>query len=482
MPEIPFPQAPQPRISNPLETASQMQGMALRGLEAKSSQQSMEIQAADFAAKNAIGQLMQQHIDPATGELDHHALIVDAARHPVAARAVPELYKFLNEQGEVDQRVLKAKAENAMLKMDVFGKAALPYLDKIGRGEKTTDSDVASLVGQLASAGGYFKDRKEATQTLQNILGSNVGTKDNRNPIFTSLATVNENGRQALDNTMLSIAKQNEFVPVAGPQGQQGVTTRGRVLQQMQGGQGLPEQGVAQGGVAPPAEGAARQEPQPSGAPATPGFVATGMAPAKQKYQEQQVESFVKAEDQINKNLTGAEAIQMRIDETTKALKDFKTGPGTPTIMKVAGLAKAFGMDDVADRMMGGGKGAFAAAQEFEKLMVPHSMELLRQTLGGQGRITNLEFEKFAAANPNLETDPKALEKIFNFSKKLNDLAKLEAYALEEYKNHHPEGAYSITQFDNEFMQHLVRSKRLSSGEYRVESPGRFAPAKKEQE
>ena len=109
-------------------------------------------------------------------------------------------------------------------------------------------------------------------------------------------------------------------------------------------------------------------------------------------------------------------------------------------------------------------------------------MELLRQTLGGQGRITNLEFEKFAAANPNLETDPKALEKIFNFSKKLNDLAKLEAYALEEYKNHHPEGAYSITQFDNEFMQHLVRSKRLSSGEYRVESPGRFAPAKKEQE
>ena len=357
MPEIPFSQAPQPRISNPLETASQMQGMALRGLEAKSSQQSMEIQAADFAAKNAIGQLMQQHIDPATGELDHHALIVDAARHPVAARAVPELYKFLNEQGEVDQRVLKAKAENAMLKMDVFGKAALPYLDKIGRGEKTTDSDVASLVGQLASAGGYFKDRKEATQTLQNILGSNVGTKDNRNPIFTSLATVNENGRQALDNTMLSIAKQNEFVPVAGPQGQQGVTTRGRVLQQMQGGQGLPEQGVAQGGVAPPAEGAARQEPQPSGAPATPGFVATGMAPAKQKYQEQQVESFVKAEDQINKNLTGAEAIQMRIDETTKALKDFKTGPGTPTIMKVAGLAKAFGMDDVADRMMGGGKG-----------------------------------------------------------------------------------------------------------------------------
>ena len=96
---IPFPQAPTPRVSNPLEAASQMQGMALRGLEAERSQQSMEIQAADFAAKNAIGQLMQQHIDPSTGELDHHGLIVDAARHPVAGRAVPDLYKFLNEQG-----------------------------------------------------------------------------------------------------------------------------------------------------------------------------------------------------------------------------------------------------------------------------------------------------------------------------------------------------------------------------------------------
>jgi len=72
---IPFPQAPTPRISNPLETASQMQGMALRGLEAERAQQNMEIQAQDFAAKNAVGQLMQQHIDPATGKLDHHALI-----------------------------------------------------------------------------------------------------------------------------------------------------------------------------------------------------------------------------------------------------------------------------------------------------------------------------------------------------------------------------------------------------------------------
>jgi len=97
--------------------------------------------------------------------------------------------------------VLGLKADNAMKKMDLFGKAAIPYLDKIGRGENATDSDVASLVGQLA-AGGYFKNRQEATQTLQNILGSNVGTKDNRNQVFRSLALFNENSRQALDNTL----------------------------------------------------------------------------------------------------------------------------------------------------------------------------------------------------------------------------------------------------------------------------------------
>jgi len=478
---IPFPQAPQPRIANPLETASQMQGLATRGIEAQRAQQALEQQAQDYAAKQAFGQMMQQHIDPATGELDHHGLIVEAAKNPVASRIVPDIYKYLTEQKELNEKVFQAKADTELKRFDVMGKIALPLLDKIGRGENATDQDIAGLFGELANAG-IYKDRKAATQALASVIGSNVGTKDNRNQVVRSLALFTENGRAALNNTLQSIEKQKEFTNVIGPQGQPGVKTREQVLSEMQGGQGLPEQDVVQDGSAPPVAGAARQQAQPSGPAATSGFVPTGMAPAQQKYQEGQVEQFVKAEDQINKNLTGASAIQMRIDETVKALKDFKTGPGTPTIMKLAGVARALGMEDMSDRMMGGGKGAFAAAQEFEKLMVPHSMELLRQTLGGQGRITNLEFEKFAAANPNLETDPKALEKIFNFSKKLNDLAKLEAFSLEEYKKHHREGQYSITQFDNEFMNHLVRSKRLSSGEYKVESPGRFASAKKEQE
>ena len=59
---IPFPQAPQPRIANPLETASQMQGLATRGIEAQRAQQALEQQAQDYAAKQAFGQMMQQHI------------------------------------------------------------------------------------------------------------------------------------------------------------------------------------------------------------------------------------------------------------------------------------------------------------------------------------------------------------------------------------------------------------------------------------
>ena len=237
---IPFPQAPQPRISNPLETASQMQGLAQRGIETERAQQALEQQAQQFAAKNAIGQIMQQHIDPATGEVDLHRVIIDAGKHPAAAMEVPGLYKYLKEQGEIDERILQAKAQNEMTKMDVFSKAALPYLEKSRNGEHTTDSDVASLVGQLASGAYFGNDPKKATLALQQMVGSNVGTKDNRDPLFRSLALFNENSRQALDNTMQSIAKQQELVNIAGPQGQPGFTTRGRVLQQLQGGQGLP--------------------------------------------------------------------------------------------------------------------------------------------------------------------------------------------------------------------------------------------------
>ncbi|NBY21803.1 MAG: hypothetical protein EBQ73_02820, partial [Gammaproteobacteria bacterium] len=65
MPEIPFPQAPEsPRFAqpNPLNTMEQMQGLALRGIEAQKLQQATEQQALMNRAQMGLGQIMQQHV------------------------------------------------------------------------------------------------------------------------------------------------------------------------------------------------------------------------------------------------------------------------------------------------------------------------------------------------------------------------------------------------------------------------------------
>ena len=62
--------------------------------------------------------------------------------------------------------------------------------------------------------------------------------------------------------------------------------------------------------------------------------------------------------------------------------------------------------------------GDMAAKQEFQKLAAQTAMETLKQAMGGSGRITQAEFKVFQQNNPNIELDPKAIDKIYTFADK----------------------------------------------------------------
>ncbi len=465
--EIPYPRAPQYNAPNPLQQMEQMQGIALRGAEAQRLQQANEQQALINNAQRGLGQLMQQHVNPETGDVDINKLLVDAAQHPEVAVLFPSITKDALANKLTSAQILGAQIENAAKKQSFLANTAASYADKYAKtGAKASWNDIASVYAEAQAAGVVTRD--EALQGL--IFAKQSGQQPET--LIRNLGARSAQGLQMLEAANATTRQLQEFVDVVSPTGVPMKITREQALQQA-----APSRNVSGETVAPRLSSETRGEELPSTPPPAPmRGLQTGQSPQAIKYQEQQLSQFNDAEKQIQQNARGAVVVQQRLDEAADALKNFKTGPGTETMSKLASLAKFFGRDDLASTMLGnpGSKEAFSSAQEFVKLMVPNSLELLRNTLGGQGRITNLEVEQFLKANPNLETDPKAIEKMFNFMKRVGDLAKAEQKAFLHYKKRAEKtGEFDVTQFDNDWYDYLREKGELKSGAYEIKQPGR---------
>jgi hypothetical protein len=66
---------------------------------------------------------------------------------------------------------------------------------------------------------------------------------------------------------------------------------------------------------------------------------------------------------------------------------------------------------------------------------VPLATAALRaQFAGSTSKFTQMEWQRFQESNPNLDTDPRAIEKMFAFAKKIYHLQSSEQKALNLYK------------------------------------------------
>lgn len=465
---IPYPQAPTYNAPNPLQQMEQMQALGLRGAEMQRVQQATEQQGLLNRAQIGMGQLMQQHVDPNTGEVDINKFLVDAAQHPDVAVMFPAIAKDALANKLTSAQVLGAQIDNAAKQQSFLANTAASYSDKYAKtGAKANWQDIASIYAEAQAAGVITRD-----QALQGLLFAKQSGQQPEN-LIRNLGARSAQGLQALEAAGQTTKYLQELVNVVSPEGTPMQITREQALQQAG---AAPSPYAAGGASAPRLAPEAREGASPSAPPPAPmRGIPTGQSPQALKYQEQQLSQFNDAEKQIQQNARGAVVVQQRLDEAVDALKDFKTGPGTEAMSKLAGLAKFFGRDDLAATMLGnpGSKDAFASAQEFVKLMVPNSLELLRNTLGGQGRITNLEVEQFLKANPNLETDPKAIEKMFNFMRRVGDIAKAEQKAFLHYKRQAEKtGKFDVTQFDNDWFDYLREKGELKAGGYKIQQPG----------
>lgn len=159
--------------------------------------------------------------------------------------------------------------------------------------------------------------------------------------------------------------------------------------------------------------------------------VATANA-GQQAYAKGSNEGAVDYEKGLNARVQAGQDLMMRLQESRDALTKFSSGGGTEARTKIASLAQAFGAPQaMVDKIAGGDLGA---AQEFQKLAAQQAMETLKSSLGNGGRITQAEFKVFQQNNPNLDTDPRAIEKVYNFASKVYGRDQAEQDALNKYK------------------------------------------------
>jgi len=121
--------------------------------------------------------------------------------------------------------------------------------------------------------------------------------------------------------------------------------------------------------------------------------------------------------------------LMFRLQEMRPLMEQVQTGGLAEAKTKLATVAQGFGAPD--NIVNGIANGNLPAAQEFQKFAVQAATENLKQLMtGATGKITNLEFSKFQDNNPHLDTDPRAIEKIFNFMTRTYQRDKTEQDAL----------------------------------------------------
>jgi hypothetical protein len=473
---IPYPQAPSYATPNPLQQMEQMQALGLRGAEMARVQQATEQQGLVNRAQQGLGQLMQQHVNPETGDVDINKLLVDAAQHPDVSVLYPNLVKDALSMRLTNAQVLGAQIDNAAKQQSFLANTAASYADKYAKtGAKANWQDIASIYAEAQAAG--VIDRKQALQGL--IFAKQSGQQPET--LIRNLGARSAQGLQALEAAGQTTKYLQELIDVQSPEGVPGKITREQALQQAG---AAPSPYAAGGASAPRSAEAARQGESPSAPPAAP-MIRTGLSPTEQaetapyrQYQEG-AGPMREFEQMINQKAENAQMVNMRLEETAKKLQEFKTGPGTKARFEVAKIAQMFGRDDLANSILGnpGSKEALAAAQEVEKLTTRNAFEELKTALGGQGRFTNLEVENFMRSNFNLETMPEAIQDMINFTKKITDLADQQQTAFSHYKkrsfaNKRDPDSFNPGYFSQQFMNHLHQTGQIRNGQYVIKQPG----------
>lgn len=168
-----------------------------------------------------------------------------------------------------------------------------------------------------------------------------------------------------------------------------------------------------------------------AGAGSVPGAGLVGPSLMNQKYLAQRGSDMAAYQQRLDNNVTIGNTIMQTLDEAKDALANIKPGGGAEFYTKLAGLAQAVGVNqNLVDAI---GNGNYAASQEFKKLMVNTTLGQIREQIPQGSRLAQMEFKAFNESNPNIETDPRAINKIFDFWTKVHERNVTEQSSMNDF-------------------------------------------------
>ena len=182
--------------------------------------------------------------------------------------------------------------------------------------------------------------------------------------------------------------------------------------------------------VASPLLGASPQG-GPQGGPQAP---IVGPNLTQSKYLSDRGTDMAAYQQNLDDRVKMGQQIMQTITPAWEAMQDLKKSGQTPgglasARMALAQVAQGLGADPgVVDKIS-----KLDDTQEISKLMVNTTMAQITQQLPATSKVAVSEFNAFTKNNPNLDTDPRAIEKIFNFWSKIQGINRVEQTKLNEH-------------------------------------------------
>jgi len=468
-----------------------------------------------FRARQALGGIMQQAVDPQTGQIDYNKAAVLGSTNPATAFIMPEVINQWTQRQLTQQQTVNAALEGQLKRFNAIGNAAAGLVAK-GQGSSKVDlGDVISATAMLKGQGlltgedqmnfltSIGKDPGQIFTRLQQVAMQAQGAEKTLSGVYGAISTpaggyTQQGTRNVYGGTYTPLAGGNiEHSP--GPEafnapqkvvnpltGAESTAPRAAVMpmygglgSQVSSPQALTSQGWSPG--MPPISGSPQgQAPsqgqgpsQAQGGPSTQG-PGVGVPTAISPYQGEALKDVAtKYEPGLNDRVRQANQLLATMAQVKDELRDFKPGGGMSQFAELAKLAQAVGLpqstvDQLASASKPGGLGSVQAA---EKLFFGIGSQVAAQLIhNGGGRMTQTEWaQTLSKGSPNIDMDPRAVQAIFNATKELAHYTKLESDYFQTKKDQFAKGNYDLTHVQNDWNNVLgeliTRRRSFNRGE-----------------
>ena len=159
-----------------------------------------------------------------------------------------------------------------------------------------------------------------------------------------------------------------------------------------------------------------------------------GPTQTQSKYADARGSAMASYQENLDDRVKSGAQIMQTLAPAWEAFKDLQahgqsTGGLATAKTAIASFLQGIGAkQETYDKIM-----KLDSAQEISKLMVSTTMLQIQQQLPATSKLAVGEFNAFMKNNPNLDTDPRAMEKIFNFWTKIHSINRVEQTELNKY-------------------------------------------------